>query len=102
MRGDNGRSLGRVSPLPRTGGVVVMVVVVMVMVPVCTGSVTTPRIKHVQHQRGAERQSRARRLMAAVRQFNQQRGDRRVCVAGRFDCQRSDVAESGHLAVVGL
>jgi len=40
--------------------------------------------------------------MAAVWQFDQQRGDRRVCVTGRFDCQWPDVAEPGHLAVVGI
>lgn len=79
-----------------------MVVMVMVVVPVRAGSVTTPRVKHVQYQRRAERQPRTRRLMATVRQFDQQRGDRRVCVAGRFDRQRPDVAETGHLAVVGI
>jgi len=76
--------------------------VVMVVVPVRVRSVTTPRVEHVQHQRGAERQPRARRLVTAVGQLDQQRGNRRVRVAGRFYGQRPDVTEPRRLAVVGV
>lgn len=74
-----------------------MMVVVSVVV-VRVRRVATPRVEHVQHERGAQRQPRAGRLLPAVRQFDQQGGHRSVRVAGRFDRQRSDVAESAAAA----
>jgi len=73
--------------------VVVMVMVLVPVVVVRVRRVAAPRVEHVQHERGAQRQPRAGRLLPAVRQFDQQGGHRGVRVAGRLDRQRSDVAE---------